>query len=215
MANVREDDLPVGTTLVAGDFFRKVDDLAGTPQSEVISIENVKAWINSFIASQFVLANQGSGIASTTSGATAPSQAEMTTNKQNVNGWIFPAGSQKYIEVSHPFPSDYNGGTVTAKFYWTANSTSTNSVVWGIQGRSYADNEAIDQAWGTAQEVTDANGSSVYTTRISSATSAITLSGTPAASELAQWRIYRLGSGSDNLAVSAILLAVVITYTRA
>jgi hypothetical protein len=139
----------------------------------------------------------------------------MATNKQNVNGWIFPTGVQRYIEVIHPLPSDYGGGTFTAQFYWTANSTSTNSVVWGIQGRAYADGDAIDQAWGTAQEVTDANGSAAYTERISGATSAITVAGTtPAAGQMLRWRIYRLGSGSDNLAASAILESVLINYTR-
>jgi hypothetical protein len=110
-------------------------------------------------------------------------------------------------------PSDYNGGTVTAVFYWLSTSASTNSVVWGLAGRSYGDNEAIDQAYGTAVEVTDANNAA-NTVNISAATAAITLAGTPAASEYVQFRAYRLGSGSDTLAATARLISVRITYTR-
>lgn len=192
---------------MAADYIATYD--ASTSTSKKVLLKNIP------ITAQFVLANQGSGIASTTNGATSPTKTEMATNKQNLNDWTFPTGVQRYIEVAHPLPSDYNGGTLTAKFFWTANSSSTNSVVWGIQGRAYADNDAIDASWGTAQEVTDANGSSAYTQRISVATSALTLAGSPAAGQMVRWRIYRLGSGADNLAVSALLDSVQITYTRA
>jgi hypothetical protein len=112
-------------------------------------------------------------------------------------------------------PSDYDGGTITAVFYWFASTTSTSSVTWGLQGRSYGDNEAIDQAWGTAQEVNDANGGNNII-NISSSTPAITLAGTPAASEFVQFRVYRDSANvNDTLAATARLLAVRITYTRA
>jgi hypothetical protein len=111
-------------------------------------------------------------------------------------------------------PSDYDGGTVTAVFYWIANSASTNSAIWALQGRAYGDNEAIDQAFGTAQSVTDANNGA-NTLNISSATSAITLAGSPAASELVQFRAYRnADDGSDNLAADARLVAIRVTFTR-
>ena len=99
------------------------------------------------INSQIVLFNKGAGQASATSGATSPSRTEMSTNKQNLYGWQFPDGSTTYVELIHPLPADYDGGTITAQFFWTANSTSTNSVVWGLQGVAMADNDAIDVAW--------------------------------------------------------------------
>jgi hypothetical protein len=114
-----------------------------------------------------------------------------------------------------PMPSDYNGGTITAVFYWMSNNASTNSVVWGFQGRAYADSDLIDQAFGTAQTVTDAN-QATRDVNISAATAAITLGGTPAASNFVQFRCYRDGAaGGDTLAAVAELLAIRITYTRA
>jgi len=114
-----------------------------------------------------------------------------------------------------PMPSDYNGGTITAVFYWIAPSVSTNSVVWGLAARAYADSDIFDQAFGTPQEVTDANGGN-DDVNISAATPAITIAGSPAASNYVQFRAYRNpAAGGDNLAAIAELLAIRISYTRA
>ena len=164
------------------------------------------------ISSQFMLSGWAP---TTTSGFTRGTLIETSTNKVNIVNNSFPNGSQTYGFLNFPMPSDYDGGTVTATFYWTANSTSTNSVIWGLAGVAFADNDALDTAYGTAQEVTDANGSSAYTERTSAASSAITIAGTPTAGKMVSWRVYRKGSGSDNLAVAASLIAVLVTYTRA
>jgi len=112
-------------------------------------------------------------------------------------------------------PSDYDGGTITAQFYWLADTTSTNSVVWGLAARAYADADLFDQAFGTAQEATDANTGQLDV-NISPLTPAITIGGTPAASNFVVFRAYRNPvAGGDNLAATALLLAVRVTYTRA
>ena len=112
-------------------------------------------------------------------------------------------------------PSDYNGGTITAVFYWVAGDASTNSVEWGLAARAFADGDALDQAFGTPQEVTDANQAN-DDVNISAATPAITIGGTPAASNYVQFRAYRNpADANDTLAATAELLAIRITYTRA
>jgi hypothetical protein len=112
-------------------------------------------------------------------------------------------------------PSDYNGGTITAVFYWAAPVATADSVVWGIQARAYNDSDALDAAFGTAQTVTDANNSAIDDVNISAATSAITIAGTPSAGSYIQFRVYRDGAaGGDTLAATAELLSVRITYTR-
>lgn len=151
---------------------------------------------------------------STTNGAATNVKVESSTNKQNVFLLDFDASSDEYVEATFAMPSDWNGGTITAQFYWLANSSSTNSAVWGIQGRSYGDNEDLDQSWGSAQTVTDANNGT-NKVNISAATPAMTFAGTPAAGELIQLRIYRdADNGSDNLAADARLLGVLISFTR-
>ena len=84
--------------------------------------------------------------------------------------------------------------------------------MWGCQARAYADSDAIDQAFGGAIEVTDANNAT-YDENVSAATGAITIGGVPAAGQWVQFQVYRLGSGADNLAASACLIEVIITYT--
>ena len=94
--------------------------------------------------------------------------------------------------------SDYNGGTVTAIFYWTT-TVATGNVVWGIAGRAFNDGDVFDQAVGTPQTVTDGS-LGAGDVMISSATSAITLAGTPSAGSYVVFRAYRDGAnGSDTL----------------
>lgn len=148
-----------------------------------------------------------------TSGAEGFQQIESTTNKQNDVIARFVTATLAYIEWEFPMPADYNGGTMTAVFYWQAPSASTNSVVWGIAARAFADNDSWDQAYGTAVEVTDANqGNGVI--NISAASSAFTPAGSPAAGQHMKFRIYRKGSGADNLAAYAYFIEARVTYTR-
>jgi len=125
----------------------------------------------------------------------------------------FDKDSDEYAQWTVVMPSDYDGGTMTAVFYWTAAAGGANETVeWNFQGRAYGNDEAIDQAWGTAQAVSDtwiADGD----VHISSATSACTLAGTPAASEFVQFRVHRDVS-DDDLGCDARLLSVRVTFTR-
>ncbi len=137
----------------------------------------------------------------------------MATNKQNIQTLDFDPSTQQYAEWTAVMPSNYGGGTFTAKFHWLANDTTTNAAVWGIAARAYGDGDAVDQAFGTAQEVTDANASTANQVRVSAATSAVTIAGTPAAGKLVQFRVYRKAAdAADTLTVNAKLLAVELTY---
>ncbi len=156
----------------------------------------------------------GGGWPSTTAGCAANTKVEYATNKVNLYLLDFDAATAEYAEWTAVMPADYNGGTITAIFYWLANDATTNAVVWGLQGRCYADADAIDQAMGTAQTVTDANASTANQVRISAATAAITLAGAPAANQLVQFRAYRDATvGGDTLAVDARLIQIEITFT--
>jgi hypothetical protein len=153
---------------------------------------------------------------STTNGASTNTKVESGTNKQNVYVLDFADGATKlFAEASVAMPSDWDGGTVTATFYWLTNGTGTGGVVWGCAGRSYGDQETLDQAFGTEQTVTDNGVATANQVLKSSATGAITLSGTPAAGEFVQFRVSRdPTNGSDTLAQTARLLGVLIGYTR-
>ena len=152
------------------------------------------------------------GWPSITSGCTGPAQEELPTNKVNLLTLNFASSTQSFAEYTVFMPSTYTGGTITAKFVWTSSSTSTNSVVWGIAARAYSDGITLDQAFGTAVEVTDANTATANQVHISNATAAVTIAGSPAANQMVQFRIYRLGSGADNLAAVSNLMMTIISF---
>lgn len=139
---------------------------------------------------------------------------ETGTNKVNYDTLDFDASTQEFAQRWKDMPSNWNLGTITAKFWWTAASGS-GDVIWGIQARAFGDNSALDQAFGTAQTATDTLQTAAAG-HISTATAAITIAGTLAAGLPVCFQIYRdATAGGDTLAVDAQLIAVEITFTPA
>jgi len=139
---------------------------------------------------------------------------QTTTNLQNFDELLFDPAAIEYAQALVRMPSNYNNGTVTARVIWSASSGS-GSVVWGLQGRAFVDDDPLDSAFGTAQTVTDAL-IAANDLHISAATGAATVGGTPAATTPIQFQLYRdATNGSDTLAVDARLLGVEISYTAA
>ena len=137
---------------------------------------------------------------------------ELSTNKINTDELLFDAGTDEFAQCMIVMPSNWNAGTVTAKFHWTA-STGSGDVVWGLAGRAYANDDALDQAMGTAQTATDTL-TATNDLDISPATSAITLGGTAAAGNPVIFQVYRdADAGGDTLGADARLLGVEISYT--
>ena len=166
------------------------------------------------VAANIWLSGAG-GWASQTLGAGAGGQLEMGTNKQNIKYISFADAAFSYAEWGFAMPDDWDGGTFTAKFHWMHPATTTNfGVAWGLQGRAYANDDALDQAWGTEVVTVDTGGttSDIY---VSPASGAITLAGSPAAGQYVQFRCRRkYDDGSDNMAVAAYLIGIQLTYTR-
>ena len=135
---------------------------------------------------------------------------EASTNKVNYDVLEFDPVTNEFAQCAVVLPNNWNAGTVTAKFHWTAASGS-GTVIWGLSGRAYADNNAIDQATGTAQTVTDTLLTAAYE-HITSSTSAITLAGSPAAGQMVIFQLYR-DAAVDTLGSDAQFLGVEITYT--
>lgn len=147
----------------------------------------------------------------TTTGCAALAQAESSTNKVNYKVLDFDQSTEEYAQFGIPSPKYWDAGTITATFYWTAASGS-GDVIWGIQGMSFANDDALDQAFGTAQTVTDtliATGD----VHVTSATSAVTIGGTPTAGDWVHFQIYRdADAGGDTLSGDARLIGVRIEF---
>jgi hypothetical protein len=116
-------------------------------------------------------------------------------------------------------PSNWSPtGTMTFKFHWTASVTASApniDVVWGVRGRSYANDDPLGATMGTGVTVTDSL-LAINDVHISAATSGISLAGTSAAGNPVIFEVYRdAGVAGDNYASDARLLGVEITYTAA
>ena len=150
----------------------------------------------------------------TTTGAGIDSR-EQSTNKINTDELLFDAGTDEFAQAMIVMPNNWNAGTVTAKFHWTGSGATdgTDDVVWGLQGRAYANDDALDQAMGTAQTATDTL-TATNDVDISPATSAITLGGTAAAGNPVIFQVYRdADAAGDTYGHDARLLGVEISYT--
>lgn len=164
-------------------------------------------------ANQSMYVNAAAMIPRTTTGCGVNS-LETSTNKVNYDTLDFDAGTVEYAQFLAVLPSNWNGGTVTAQFLWTAQSGS-GDVVWKLAGRALSNDDAIDTAMGTAQSATDTL-TAAGDMNISPATSAITIAGSPAAGVPVMFEVCRdATAGGDTLAVDANLLGIIITFTAA
>lgn len=154
----------------------------------------------------------GSMFPSTTGGATALAQTETTTNKVNFKYIEFDQSTDQSAQFSMAMPDNWDGGAITYRVYWTATS-GTGNVVWALQGRSYGDDDALDQAFGTAVTITDTL-LAANDMHVTSESGNVTMAGTPAAGEMIHCKLYRdADAAGDSLTASARILAVRVEYT--
>lgn len=148
-----------------------------------------------------------------TNGA-ARGSVEMSTNKNLVNSLDFDSSTQEFAQFSIRMPKSWNEGTVTFIPVWSHAATTTNfGVVWGLDAVAISDDDTLDVAFGTAQTSTDTGGTTNDSYQ-GPESSAITISGTPAAGDLVMYRVHRDPSdSSDTMAIDARLQGVLLLYT--
>jgi len=148
-----------------------------------------------------------------TNGCGFSPQIEMGTNKNVYDYLPFDPTDVEFAYANVPMPSDYTGGVIYGKVYWTHPATTTNfGVLWAFRGVCINNNEALDAEYGAARDLSDTGGTTnnLYITELSDA---ITLGGTPSANKLCHLNIYRYPPGDDDtLAVDAYLLGAMIYY---
>jgi hypothetical protein len=135
--------------------------------------------------------------------------SETSTNKSNYETLDFDTTTQEYAQFWLVMPSNYGGGTVTARFFWTADSGS-GTVQFQLAGRALSDDDSIDTARGTAVGVSDTLIAAGDLHR-TAATGAITIAGSPAAGGMVLFEVSR-DVASDTLGVDARLLGVEVSF---
>lgn len=139
---------------------------------------------------------------------------ETATNGVMLDGLLFDAATRENAQFSVLMPKSWDAGGLIAEFVWTHPATTTNfGVTWGLEAVAFADDDALDTAFGTAVEVSDTGGTTEDFYK-SPETGALTVAGSPGAEELVVFQIYRDPTdGSDTMAVDAKLLGVKLHYT--
>ena len=212
MANEKITELTALTVAITTDVLAIVDDPLGTPISKKITLANLWSSLKALTAGEIFLTAAG-GWPSTTAGCADAVKNEYVTNDIDLYTLDFDPDTDEFAQWSVWMPGDWNAGTITFKVLWSAASGS-GDVVWGIQGRAFANDDAIDAAWGGAQVVTDTL-TAVGDTCISPVSAAVTLAGTPAAGQFVQFRAYRdADAGGDTLAADAQLIGIKVYYGR-
>lgn len=156
----------------------------------------------------------GSITPSATGGCAALATIASAANQPDIQTLDFDATTQEYAQFSVRMPKSWNEGTVTFVPVWSHAATVTNfGVVWDLQLVAVSDDDAIAVAFGTAQTSTDTGGTTndVY---VGPESSAITVSGSPAAEDVVFGRISRVtGNGSDTMAIDARLHGITLYIT--
>jgi hypothetical protein len=147
-----------------------------------------------------------------TAGCAALARTEISTSLFNIQSLDFDAATDEFAQLQLVLPRKYNNGTITVVVYWTAASGS-GDVIWSINGGAYSNDDPLSTALGTAQSVTD-TFLAANDVHVTSATSAITLAGTPADADFLAIQISRdADNGSDTLNADAKLLGISIRIT--
>jgi hypothetical protein len=140
-------------------------------------------------------------------------KVQLSSNDTILVSLNFDTTTAEYAQFQIRMPKSWNESTVTFTPVWTANSTSTDGVVWTMRAKALGNDETIDASWGSDVSVTDSNTATAYQVHIASESSALTVSN---AGEL-EWvvfEIYRnVSDGSDTLAVDALLIGITLNYT--
>jgi hypothetical protein len=153
-------------------------------------------------------------VPSVTGGCQALTAIASAANQPDIVTLNFDTATQEYAQFSFAMPKSYNEGTVTFAPVWSHAATTTNfGVVFDLQALALSNDDAIAQAFGTAQTSIDTGGTTndVY---VGPESSAITIAGSPAAEDVVFFRISRVtGNGSDTMAVDARLHGIILYIT--
>tara|TARA_E500000305_G_C4015437_1_gene235283 strand:- start:678 stop:1541 length:864 start_codon:yes stop_codon:yes gene_type:complete len=130
-------------------------------------------------------------------GCAAHASVETTAGRPDMIVLDFDKDSDEFAQFAVAFPKSWNAGTVTFQFYWSG-IAATTGVAMSLQGVAFADNDSIDTVYGTAIVVQDDAQGAVEEMLVSPESSAITIAGSPGASELTYFRIGRDVSDSND-----------------
>lgn len=205
-----------GTAINVGDlksgFAREMVYLSGIDKMQLLGLDGADG--SDATAGQHTIWVPAIAMYARTTTGAAVGSTELATNDVMLKSFDFDASADEHVQFAIQMPKSWDEGTLIWQALWSHPSTTTNfGVVFFMQAVAFADDDALDTAFGTAVSVTDTGGTTddLY---ISPESAALTVAGTPGAEEYVVFQIYRdVSDAADTLAVDARLLGVKIHYT--
>ena len=153
----------------------------------------------------------GSFTSATTNGAEITSR-ETTTNVVNYHYAGFDTTTSEIVWFTWTPPANWNAGTVRFKLYWTNTAgLTTETIDFDLAAVALANDDPLDTAVGTAQNVTD-TWIAQNDLHITAFSSAITIAGSPAAGEQVHFKLSR-DVASDNMTGDVDVIGVLLEYS--
>ena len=148
----------------------------------------------------------------TTNGCADLAQVELS-NGPEIKTFDFDKDSDEFAQFAIAFPKSWNEGTITFQAFFTADSTNTGTVSWGLSAVAIADNDSINTAFGTQVAPTaKAHSGTANDLDVTAESGAVTIAGSPSTDEQVFFQISRDVS-EDSLTADAKLLGVKIFFT--
>ena len=150
----------------------------------------------------------------TTNGCANLEQVELTAGQPELKCLDFDAASDENAQFAVAFPKSWDPSQLLMyQVFWTANSTNTGNVIWNLKGVACANDDAIDAAFGTGVDITDAHSGTANDLDVTAQSASVTVAGSPAADEEVFFNISRdANSGSDTFTADARLLGIKLYF---
>ena len=147
-----------------------------------------------------------------TNGCADIEQTELS-NGPEIKTLDFDKDSDEFAQFAVAFPKSWNEGTITFQAYFTADSTNTGTVSWGLSGVAIADNDSVNTAFGTQVAPTaKAHSGTANDLDVTAESGAVTIAGSPSTDEQVFFQISRDVS-EDSLTADAKLLGIKLFFT--
>lgn len=213
MANVKISTLASGSPASALDGSEQLEIVqGGTSKGATASQVRTYAQTGARLQGKETIYVPARAMVSRTTNGAGDGTAETATGKVMQKTKDFDTTTQEFTQFDVAPPKSWDLGTITYVPYWTATGgTSTQTVVFALQGVAISNDDPLDASFGTEQTSSDtliAAGD----VHVGPESSAITIGGTPAAGDLVFFQLKRNVS-SDDLSVDAKLLGLKIHFT--
>ena len=211
VATINDDDIKFVDPADSTKTLRFNADAISTSTDVICSVKSDSAVNLGSVGTHEVYIPAGAMYTVTTNGADYATR-ELATNDIMISSFAFDTTTAQKTQFNWATPANWNAGTIKFKLYWTTTGgSSAQTVDFDLAGVSFANDNPMDTAVGTAQNVTD-TWIADDDLHVSAYSSAITIAGSPVAGELVVFQLSR-DVAADDLGVDAEVVGVLVEYS--